>query len=121
MMPSYSENQIRNLNREFKSLKKYVEKLAFFDRWFGIIPFAFPDFDPRLPFFFQREKTEELADIFKKERNNPGLTEKKFFFGENFIFNIKPANSNSSAYSHFILSCFLSRKPIFEIWIRQNK
>jgi hypothetical protein len=121
MTPCYSENQIRNLYAEFKSLKKYVEKLAFFDRWFGIIPFAFPDFDPQLRFFFQKEKTEELVDIFKKERNNPGLTEKKFSYGEIFAFNIKPANSNSSAYSHFILSCFLSRKPVFEEWIRQHR
>ena len=121
MTPCYSENQIRNLHSEFKSLKKYVEKLTFFDRWFGIIPFAFPDFDPLLKFFFQNEKTEELVDIFKKERNNPGLTEKKFIYGEIFTFNIKPANSNSSAYSHFILSCFLSRKPVFEEWIRQHR
>jgi hypothetical protein len=120
MTPCYSENQIRNLYTEFKSLKKYVDKLAFFDRWFGIIPFAFPDFDPELLFFFQKEKTEELVSIFKKERNNPGLTEKKFFYSENFAFNIKPANSNSSTYSHFILSCFLSRKPVFEEWITQN-
>jgi|SRR5450432_2258821 hypothetical protein len=119
MTQCYSENQIQNLHAEFKSLKKYVEKLAFFDRWFGIIPFDFPDFDPQLTFFFQKEKTEELVNIFKRERNNPGLTEKKFIYGENFVFNIKPANSNSSAYSSFILSRFLSRKPIFEEWIRQ--
>jgi hypothetical protein len=120
MTPCYSENQIRSLYSEFKGLKKYVEKLAFFDRWFGIIPFDFPDFDPRLRFFFEREKTEELVDIFKKERNNPGLTLKKFQFDEILAFNIKPANSNSSVYSHFILSCFLTRKPSFEVWIKQN-
>ena len=121
MTQCYSENQIRSLYSEFKSLKKYVEKLAFFDRWFGIIPFDFPEFDPQLRFFFEREKTEELADIFKKERNNPGLTLKKFHYEEIIAFNIKPANSNSSVYSHFILSCFLSRKPSFEEWIKQNK
>ncbi|HET7001396.1 MAG TPA: hypothetical protein VFI33_08810 [Puia sp.] len=120
MAQGYSENQIRSLYSEFKSLKKYVEKLAFFDRWFGIIPFEFPDFDPHLRFFFAREKTEELVDIFKKERNNPGLTLKKFQFDETFAFNIKPANSNSSVYSHFILSCFLARKPTFAEWIKQN-
>jgi hypothetical protein len=120
MTQCYSENQIRSLYSDFKSLKKYVEKLAFYDRWFGIIPFDFPDFDPRLRFFFEREKTEELADIFKKERNNPGLTVKKFHYEEIIAFNIKPANSNSSVYSHFILSCFLSRKPSFEEWIKQN-
>ena len=121
MTQCYSENQIRSLYSEFKSLKKYVEKLAFFDRWFGIIPFDFPEFDPKLRFFFEREKTEELADIFKKERNNPGLTVKKFHYDEIIAFNIKPANSNSSVYSHFILSCFLSRKPSFEEWIKQNR
>jgi hypothetical protein len=120
MTQSYSENQIRSLYSEFKSLKKYMEKLAFFDRWFGIIPFDFPDFDPQLRFFFEREKTQELVDIFKKERNNPGLTVKKFHYDEIFTFNIKPANSNSSVYSHFILSCFLARKPAFESWIKQN-
>ncbi len=120
MTQYYSENQIRSLYIEFKSLKKYVEKLAFFDRWFGIIPFDFPEFDPRLRFFFEREKTEELIDIFKKERNNPGLTVKKFQYDQIIAFNIKPANSNSSTYSHFILSVFLTRKPSFEEWIKQN-
>lgn len=119
-MQRYSENQIRALHSEFKSHKKYVDKLVFFDQFFGIIPFSFPDFDPRLRFFFQKEKTDELAEIYRSERNNPGLTERKFFFGENFIFNIKPANSNSAAYSNYILSSFLSRSPVFEEWIRQN-
>jgi len=120
MTQRFTENQIRSLYSEFKSLKKYVEKLAFFERCFGIIPFDFPDFDPQLRFFFEREKTQELVDIFKKERNNPGLTVKKFHYEEIFTFNIKPANSNSSVYSHFILSCFLARKPTFEEWINQN-
>ena len=120
-MQFYSENQLRTLYAEFKGSKKYVDKLIFFDRLFGIIPFSFPDFDPQLRFFFQKEKTDELANIFKKERNNPGLTEKKFSFGENIVFSIKPANSNSAAYSKYILSSFLSRTPVFEEWIRRKK
>jgi hypothetical protein len=120
-MQRFSENQIRVLYSEFKSHKKYVAKLAFFDQHFGIIPFPFPEFDPQLRFFFQKEKTDELIDIFKKERNNPGLTEKRFSFGETFVFNIKPANSNSAAYSNYILSSFLSRRPVFDSWIPRNK
>ncbi len=120
-MQRYSENQIRVLYAEFRSHKKYVAKLAFFDNHFGIIPFTFPDFDPHLGFFFQKEKTDELIEIFKKERNNPGLTEKRFSFAETFVFNIKPANSNSAAYSNYILSAFLSRCPVFDHWIRRNK
>src|SRR4051794_11853789 len=104
----YSENQIRSLYAEFKSLKKYAEKLAFFDHWFGVIPFDFPAFDPQLSFFFERQKIQELEDIYKKERNNPGLTVKSFHYDEVIAFNIKPANSNSSVYSHFILNCFLN-------------
>jgi hypothetical protein len=120
-MQRYSENQIRALYSEFKSHKKYSAKLAFFDSIFGIIPIPFPDFDPQLRFFFQKEKTDELAEIFKKERNNPGLTERKFSFGETIVFNIKPANSNSAAYSNYILSSFLSRSPIFEEWVFRNQ
>ena len=120
-MQFYSENQVRQLHSEFRNLKKYVDKLSFFDRLFGIVPFSFPDFDPQLGFLFQKEKTEMLSEIFRKERNNPSLTEKKFSFGEHFVFNIKPANSNSSVYSHYILSIFLERAPVFEDWIRQKK
>ena len=120
-MQRYSENQIRAFYSEFKSHKKYADKLALFDRLFGIIPVSFPEFDSHLRFFFEKEKTEELAEIYKNERNNPGLTERKFLFGEIFVFNIKPANSNNAAYSNYILSSFLSRQPVFEEWIRQNK
>jgi hypothetical protein len=119
-MQRYSENQIRILHSEFKSQKKYSDKLAFFDRLFGIIPFSFPEFDPLLTFLFSKDKTEELETIFKRERNNPGLTERKFCFAETYSFNIKPANSNSSAFSSYILSCFLSRAPRFDDWIRQK-
>lgn len=120
-MEVYSENRVRKLYAEFRGLKKYSDKLSYFDRYFGIVPFSFPDFDPDLLYFFQQEKTEELFGFFKKERNNPGLFEKKFFFGENFVFSIKPANSNSAAYSIYILSRFLSRSPVFEQWILQKK
>jgi hypothetical protein len=117
-MQLYSEKQIRDLHSEFKSHKKYAAKLAFFDRYFGIIPFSFPEFDPRLDLFFQDEKNSTLISIYKMERNNPGLTEKIFSFQEDFVFNIKPTNSNSAAYSSFILSRFLSLAPSFDEWIR---
>jgi hypothetical protein len=120
-MQRHSENQIRSLHAEFRSLKKYGDKLAFYDRIFGIIPFSFPEFDPLLDFFFQKEKTSELTAIYKMERNNPHLTEKKFSFEETFVFNIRPANSNSAAYSSFILSRFLSRAPEFEEWVQEKK
>jgi len=120
-MKIYSENQIRSLYTEFKNLKKYADKLACFDRLFGIIPLPFPEFDPLLRYFFQKEDTNELEALFRLERNNPSLAEKKFIFGETFVFNIKPANSNSAIYSTYILSSFLSRKPAFDEMISQKK
>jgi hypothetical protein len=120
-MKFYSENQIRSLHAEFKNQKKYADKLAFFDHLFGIIPLPFPDFDPQLRYFFQKENTVELETLYRKERNNPSLAEKKFIFEETFVFNIKPANSNSAVYSSYILNSFLSRRPGFEEWIQQKK
>ena len=114
-MPPYSEKQIRILHREFSALKKYIEKLSFFNTAFNIIPFSFPDFDPQLRYLFEKEKTDVLIDIFRNERNNPGLMRKNFIFRENFVFNIKPANSNSAIYSNYILSLFLSGAPDFSV------
>ncbi len=120
-MSFYSENQIRKRHAEFMGLKKYADKLIFFDHLFGIIPFPFPAFDPELAFLFQKENAGELADIYKKERNNRSLTEKKFSYREDYIFNIRPANSNSAVYSNYILSSFLLRAPEFTEWINQKK
>jgi hypothetical protein len=119
-MQNFSENQIRNLHSEFRGHKKYAGKLAFFDQQFGIIPFSFPDFDPRVGFLIQKEKIDNLYALYKQERNNPDLTEKRFSFGETFVFNIKPANSNSSVYNQYLLGSFLSRQPNFNDWIRQR-
>ncbi len=44
----------------------------FFDRWFGIIPFDFPAFDPLLRFFFEREKTAELSIFLRRKETIPG-------------------------------------------------
>jgi hypothetical protein len=120
-MSIYSENQIRKRHAEFMGLKKYADKLIFFDHLFGIIPFPFPAFDSELTFLFQKEKTQELADIYKKERNNRSLTEKKFSYREDYVFNIRPANSNSAVYSNYILSSFLLRAPQFTELINQKK
>jgi hypothetical protein len=120
-MALYSENQIRKRHAEFMGLKKYADKLIFFDHLFGIIPFPFPGFDPELAFLFQTEKTAELESIYRRERNNRSLTEKKFSYSEEFIFNIRPANSNSAVYSNYILSCFLLGAPEFAEWINQKR
>lgn len=113
IMQHYSEKQIKLLHHEFNMIKKYIDKLSFYDRHFGIIPFTFPDFDPLLSIFFDDDKTNILIGIFKQERNNPALTEKLFSYKKDYRFSIRPANSNNSLYSNYILSRFLSeaRRP----------
>jgi hypothetical protein len=119
-MNQYSENQIKDLYPAFHMLKKYLDKLAFFDLYFGIIPSYFPPFDPALSYFFEKDKTELLIDTFKKERNNPALSEKHFYFERDYRFNIKPANSNSSIYSTYILAKFLCSSPDFNELINKR-
>ncbi|HEY4156263.1 MAG TPA: hypothetical protein VGM24_12570 [Puia sp.] len=116
-----SENQIKILYQEFTKLKSYIDKLLFFDLHFGIISFRFPDFDPSLSFFFEDGKTGFLPDILKKERNNPSLHERLFSFSGEYRFSIKPTNSNSSIYSRYILSKFLSSAPDFDVLIKKRK
>jgi hypothetical protein len=120
-MKHYSEKQIIVLQQEFKAIKRYSDKLSFYDRHFGIIPFDFPAFDPALSLFFEKEKAAALCDIFKKERNNPGLTEKQFRFQDEYRFNIKPANSNNAVYSNYILSQFLAQAPDFDGWMAERE
>jgi hypothetical protein len=120
-MKHYSEKQIILLQQEFKAIKRYSDKLSFYDRHFGIIPFEFPAFDPALLLFFEKEKSAALCEIFKKERNNPGLTEKLFRFQDEYRFSIKPANSNNAIYSNYILSQFLTQAPDFDGWIAERE
>jgi len=120
-MKQYSANGIRSLHEEYKTLRRYMEKLLFFDLHFEIIPFSFPAFDPELKFFFEKEKTASLTAIYKKERNNPSLTEKKFSFDIVYRFSIKPVNSNTSVYSTYILSKFLSGAPDYRELINQRE
>lgn len=120
-MKKFSANGIRALYLEYKTLKRYVEKLMFFDLHFELIPFSFPAFDPELLFFFENEKIASLTAIYKGERNNPALSEARFSFDADYRFCIKPTNSNSSIYSTYILSKFLSAIPDFEKLIRQQE
>ena len=59
----FSEERIRTLHIQFRSMKRYLDRLAFYDRHFGIVPFIFPAFDPELPYFFESDKTEALVEL----------------------------------------------------------
>ena len=111
VVSEYPEEQVRVLHTQFVSMKRYLDRLAFFDRHFGIIPFSFPPFDPELPYFFEADKTAALVEFMKKERNNPELSERSFRFGDSYRFSIKPINSNNPLYSTYILCKFLVAAP----------
>ncbi len=119
VLSDYSEEEIRSLHLEFRSMKRYPDRLAFYDRHFGIVPFVFPSFDPGLPYFFERDKTDALVELMRKERNNPELSERIFRFGEIYRFSIKPINSNNPLYSTYILCKFLLAAPGPESYLEQ--
>lgn len=107
-MHIYTEQEIIIIHREFRAIKRYKDKLSFFDIKFTVIPFLFPPFSPDLPILFNHEITNRLIGILKNERKNPMLTKKIFSFSDRtYEFDIKPTNSNCIAYNNFIISKFL--------------
>jgi hypothetical protein len=107
-MDTYTVEQLKELQVEFKSLKRYKEKIYFFDTKFNIIPFLFPPFSIHLPIFFEQEITNKLIDIFRSESNNPMLKKRQIAAGaQKIIFDITPTNSNNPVYNSFIVYKFL--------------
>jgi hypothetical protein len=119
LTPDYSDSLIRELHEQFISLKRYRERLVFYDTHFNIIPFQFPEFSPDLDIFTDGKLIADLIGIFKQERNNPGLNKKLFTAGNlDYVFDIKPTNSNNPLYNEFILAKFQSINPCPEQYLK---
>jgi len=107
---SYSEDYIRQLFLEFQSLKKYTDKIAFYDKQFNIIPFSFPPFQTDILAFFGERNIQELALILQQEGKSAATLKKEFCFRErNYEFNIKPANSNNVLLNNYIIAKFIGQ------------
>ena len=73
------------------------------------------------PFSFRKKKRKNCLIFLRKKGTTRALQKKNSPMVKYFVFNIRPANSNSAIYSNYILSRFLSRAPLFAEWIHQKK
>lgn len=100
-------HKIKTLHEEFCSLKEYKDKLKFFDKHFGILPFNFPVFHPKLNILFDLKEIELLNDIYVKERASKNLLLKRFIFSnEEILFDITPETPYRQILNDYILEKF---------------
>lgn len=111
-MLEYAQEQIRNLYLEFSSIRRYADKLIFYDMHFDIIPFTFPPFQTDLYAFFSDKSIDALTNILHQERKSSYAWEQVFSFeNESYTFCIKPWNDNHLLLKQFILNKIISGGP----------
>ncbi|GAO42026.1 hypothetical protein [Flavihumibacter petaseus] len=106
----YTAEQVRGLHADFSLLKKYKEKLIFFDEHFGCIPYSYPSFDPELHFLLKQEGTNTLISLFEKERRNAIPLERRYRFDDElYLFNVSPFNSYPQVLNDYLIQRFMER------------
>ena len=103
------EENIIGLHQEFKKLKKYREKVEFFDQHFGCLSHTYPGFDPELKFIFEQKEFSAVSELFEKERRKAIILERRYEIdGKVYIFNVTPINSNTVIHNDYILYRFIT-------------
>jgi hypothetical protein len=111
---------IKDLYYEFKSIKNYKERLAFYDRHFIIQPLELPAFDASLSLLMTPEGISTLTDIFHREQVTSIKPQKTFIVDKDEItFSAVPANSNRQFFNEYILSKFITGDQGFETTLQQ--
>ncbi|GAC1416934.1 MAG: hypothetical protein NVS9B7_08710 [Flavisolibacter sp.] len=93
-------------------METYHEKLKFYDKHFGAIPFKFPDPDWELLWFKNDTATLDLVNILNEERSNTAhLYAKRFEFkNTSLVFNIRPQNTYQRIYfNQYVISTFVKK------------
>ena len=122
MLSQPTEEQIRSLHAEFISIKKYRERILFFDEHFGLINYSFPEFDPELNKLLKQEGINDLLALFERERRNSFAPEKQFIFdGVRWVFSVVPLNSYPEILIDYIISRFLGSDAAFHKTIKKIK
>ena len=101
---------LKGLLKELKQSYTYVDRLKLFDKYFNIIPFKLPLFQPDFDLLFEGENGNLLLDIFEIERSKKKIPRESMYikkitcYGKNYIFNISPNNSLRELYNDFIVN-----------------
>ena len=115
MINHQTAEEIVGLHAEFLAIKKYKDRILFFDQHFKLMENSFPAFNPNLDILFKQEEINILVEIFENERRNVFFPEKKFHFnGEHFVFNVVPLNSYPEILNDYIISKFLDADSHFQ-------
>ena len=99
---------ISMLSNEFAKLD-YQQKVHFFDREFGIVPFQFPEYDIEASWYRNELKTSQFTDIFHQDSRENNLLQKKFEAEKKTLsFDIRPLSKLERIYlNRYILQKFL--------------
>jgi hypothetical protein len=117
-----SEQEIKSLFSDFQSIKKYAQKVHFFDLHFNVVPFDFPEFEVDVHKIFSPAGVEKLAGVLKLEQRKAALLDRIFHFqDDSYTFSIRPSNSNALVLNNYILSKFMNRSSILNTIARQKR
>lgn len=109
---------------EFEAFKNadYKTKVVLFDRYFGIIPFQFPDFDIEAKWYNNTSSQLNLFSIFREDSRNLNIYEKTIPCGNEILrFDIKPAGPKDRiVLNEYLLSLFLSKRSQLEAVFEMN-
>jgi len=118
MIQQFSETEIIALYDEFRRIKKYIDKVHFFDQHFNIVPFGFPQFHTDLYKFFSAANVYKLKEFLRIEQGKTSLLERLFYFEKSaYTFSIKPINSNAIVLNNYILTKFLTRNDQLDMML----
>jgi hypothetical protein len=113
-MTSQSQDKIKKLQIAFFDLTNYKDKINFFDQHFGVLPFRYPSFHPKLNYLFIPEELSNLSTLYEKEKRGNDLLVRKFSFKETlYVFDISPDAINRQILNKFIIDKFLMEDSAF--------
>lgn len=110
------------LYKKYSALKKYTDKLSFYDRHFSLIPYSFFPFDQNLEFLNLPKKIDFLIFNFKME-SNAALQFKKAFVVDKktYSFDVTPINSYPLIFNNFIINKFVTADKQFLAAVKKIK
>lgn len=118
---AYTQAEIQELSIMFNGFTRYEDKLKFYDQQFNILPFTLPAFETNLFNFFSEENLRRFEAILREERNSGIATHRCFFFDkEQYIFSVRPVNSNYLVFNNYLINRFLQTGAYIKATIKQE-